>query len=735
MEGWTDEQMADIAAGNKETNIEGIGAKALRTALPDYFTKYWGTEIRKKTFQHYENIDLKDIILTIGSPDTAHQDPNSYCYNERSQLFKNMYLDIWNANGTVNDTNYFARYVSDLVKTYKNQVKFWEILDTPGWDIEGKNGWKPRNWQHNWWENTPDPCEIGIKAPVSHLVRMLRIAYEVIKKQDSTAFVVYSGAGFPSFLDAVCRSTDNPADGTPTPQYSYRGGAYFDAVLYNVFPHFDGSLAQYDAAVGGIVFRRNTDAAVLSIVKQRDSLQSVLSKYGYDNVNLPQKRFIIGEINVPRKSFGASMAFGSDEIQRNFVLKSYITSALNGILQMNLKNLSEETTYDAAQDASQVMGLYQKLPSTPFTRTLNVQGVAFKTINDILFGLKYDSLKTRQLNLPSTIKGGAFRSNSGKFTYALWAVSTGDLAEYGNAIYNFPNTFPSNLYKREWTFTQDRRITQVASQNVLLTTTPIFLSETNALETPPVAAFTSDTRKTCPPFTVHYENKSTDATNFLWSFDGGEPATSTQRNPSVIYRQSGQFNAVLEVNNPQGSHKNKKIEYVFADNPPRAGFEWRRDSGGFFIRFTNTTTNSYTMQWDFGDGFQDFSLHPTHRFTERKIYQVRLIAVNDCGRDTTYKYLDLRTNALTEPLINAFYAAPNPFNDALDIRFNIAKTGNLSLKLYNISGKLMENMLENTFYTEGVFEKNFKTDILQTGIYILQIQMNEQVFYKKLIKM
>ena len=48
------------------------------------------------------------------------------------------------------------------------------------------------------------------------------------------------------------------------------------------------------------------------------------------------------------------------------------------------------------------------------------------------------------------------------------------------------------------------------------------------------------------------------------------------------------------------------------------------------------------MIWDFGDATSDFTLNPTHRYTEKKLYAVRLIAVNDCGRDTIFKTVDLR---------------------------------------------------------------------------------------------
>jgi PKD repeat protein len=740
VEGWTDEQIADIAAGNKEKSVDGVGAKSFRTSLPEYFTKFWGVDIRKTAFQHFDNLDLRDLTLTIGSPDVTHRDPNFYCYNQQSQLFKNMYLDIWNANNSaVNDSNYYAKYVYDLVKMYKNQVKFWEIHDTPGWDVEGKNGWKPRNWQHNWWENQPDPCEVGIGAPVSHLVRMMRIAYEVIKREDSTAFVVYSGSGFTSFLDAVCRTTDNPADGpsTATPQYPLGGGAYFDAVLYNVFPHFDGSLAGYDQSVGRIVYKRNTDAAAASITRQRDSLQSVLKNYGYDGRQFPKKRFLIGEINVPRKAFDGAMGFGSEEIQRNFILKSYVTAAMNGLVQMNVKSVSEEADLLTAEDASQVMGLYQKLTSPPPTRSLNVQGVAFKTASEILFGLKFDSIRTRQLNIttPSVI-GAAFKSATGKYTYVLWATATGDLNENGSATFSFPTSLAINsLSKREWTFTQDKRVVAINSQNIPLTTTPIFLSENTAIETPPIAAFASDARKACPALTVKYENKSTDAQNYIWRFDGGEPATSTDRTPSVIYRKSGKYDVVLEVSNAAGVHKNRKTEYVNVAAAPKADFDWKRDSNNnLSVKFTSKATESFTMIWDFGDGIQDFTLNPTHIFATKKLYQIRLIAVNDCGRDTIFKTIDLRTTAVTDLSFYNFSVAPNPFSDGIDVQFSLTNTAAVSLNLYDLTGKLVKNWLQNEPNTEGVFNRHFFTTDLLPSVYLLQVRVGNDIFYRKIIK-
>lgn len=741
VQGWTDEQIADIAAGNREQpNLGtqgGIGAKSLRTSLPEYFTKFWGTSIRTRTFQHYQNLGLQDIVLTLGYPDAEHRDPNFYCYSEQSAFFKNMYTDIFDggANGTiVNDSNYFARYVFDLVKLYKNEVKFWEVWDTPGWDIEGKNGWKPRNWQHNWWQNNPDPCELGTKAPIQHLVRMMRIAYEVIKREDPSAFVVYSGSGFASFLDAVCRNTDNPSDGSATPQYPLGGGAYFDAVSYNVFPHFDGSLSAYDPAVGAIVNQRNSDAAISSITRQRDSLQSVLKNYGYDGVRSPNKKFIIGEINVPRKPLG-NLNFGSDEVQKNFIIKSYVAAATNGILQMNIKSISEESTLAEANDGSQVMGLYQKLTSTPYNRTPNIEGYAFKSTSEILFGQTYDSMRTRMLNLPPSVRGAAFKNSANKYTYVLWAKAIEDLSEWGQNTYSFPNTLSINrLYKREWSFCQDKKITTITAQNIPLSTTPIFLSEDTILMRPPIAAFGSDNRKTCPPLTVKFSENAADASSYLWRFDGGTPSISTDKNPSVVYRQGGKYDVVLEVRNAQGVHTNRKIEYVEVDSTPKANFIWKRADTSLIINFESLPTNSFTMIWDFGDGTSDFTLKPTHRYTQKKIYTVRLIAVNDCGRDTIYKIVDLSGTAIREPMqVADFQCFPNPFDDILNIQFYLNERSNISFELYDVSGKLVQILAQKAEYTEGGYQQSFYPKEIPKGVYFLKMTTDKQVLYNKVI--
>jgi hypothetical protein len=57
---------------------------------------------------------------------------------------------------------------------------------------------------------------------------------------------------------------------------------------------------------------------------------------------------------------------------------------------------------------------------------------------------------------------------------------------------------------------------------------------------------------------------SPDATSFLWTFEGGIPATSTAKNPPAItYNTSGAFNVTLKATNEWGDMTLAKIDYIY----------------------------------------------------------------------------------------------------------------------------------------------------------------------------
>lgn len=483
--GWTDEQLADIAIGNPEFASDGVGINTLRASLPEHFLEQWGYDIRVNTFDHYGQLGATENVVFIGSPSDAHRDPVQYCPGTPSESFANLYAPIWDEgqNGTpVNDNNYYALYLYRMVTRYHENVRFWEITNEPDYDYSG-NGWKDQNYEGNWFDNVPSPCDYAFHAPVTHYVRMLRISYEVIKSIDPDAYIAVGGLGYPSFLDLILRHTDNPDGGTATEEYPLYGGAYFDVLSFHSYPHINGSLRFWSNDLGGFVYERHSDRAVQGLIDHQVTFQTVLENYGYNGAEYPQKLWIITETNLPRKSFNY---FGSNEAQRNFACKALIKCQQHNILQLHTYQLGDRANEASASDEFHVMGMYKYLSSyEPYQQTINDIGIAYATTSNLLRNKRYDKTLTEQLNLQDNQDGAVFVGEEGtEQIIALWSKTQHDWSESAFTNYDLPQQFrtgPIEAYT--WDYSTTQNSITVNPDAISLTASPIFLSVKTVTDT------------------------------------------------------------------------------------------------------------------------------------------------------------------------------------------------------------------------------------------------------------
>jgi len=81
---------------------------------------------------------------------------------------------------------------------------------------------------------------------------------------------------------------------------------------------------------------------------------------------------------------------------------------------------------------------------------------------------------------------------------------------------------------------------------------------------PPVADFFMSIDQVCPGNTIHFYDRSTNLpTEWSWSFPGGSPAFSTEKNPSVTYNQEGVYDVTLTATNVNGSDEITLFGAVF----------------------------------------------------------------------------------------------------------------------------------------------------------------------------
>ena len=636
--GWTDDQLANLASGNVIENVSGAGIKSLRTYIGESFFIDQGYGVKKELFDHYENIDLRDNTFLLAFPSVQSRDPYFYCPEQQSAMFKDLYLEIWDngENGTpVNDDNPWALYVYETVKNYGPYIKYWEIYNSPDYDLTGDRGWLPPGEPGNWWENNPDPCEYELRAPIFYYVRSLRIAYEVIKYLDEDDYVTISGIAFPSFLDAVCRNTDNPINGSVSTPYPLKGGAYFDAVGYKTYPHFDGSTIYFDPGVGNFAYERHSDAAVSGIKRVKYEFQAVLAKYGYDGVLFPQKEFIISEANIPRRQL--SFYLGGEAPQINWTIKSWIESVRNDIRQLNFFRLAESNLSWLATDPFEVMGFYQVMNNVlPYDQTINNQGVALKTCSDFLFATDYNQQQTEAMQLPDGIDGAAFQDANGQFIYVIWSKTTTDMSEVSSANYSFPSNLNiDQLYRFSWDYSRTNDFQVIPSTDIELTGEPIFLTTGPSILTSPVAAFTADTIRACVGNYITFSSLAINQPqNWAWTFEGGIPNSHFgETPPPVLYETPGVFSVRLNVSNGAGEHTVTSSNLITIEAQPISDFEYSVD--GATVQFVNLSSFANDYEWCYGDGVCNSAESPAYLYYQNGEYVVTLTASNGCGSSST----------------------------------------------------------------------------------------------------
>lgn len=77
---------------------------------------------------------------------------------------------------------------------------------------------------------------------------------------------------------------------------------------------------------------------------------------------------------------------------------------------------------------------------------------------------------------------------------------------------------------------------------------------------------------------------------------------------------------------------------------------------------------------------------------------------------------------------------PNPFNPSTTIRYTVASEGMVSLKIYNLLGKEVANLI-NQHQSAGSYSVEFNASNLSSGIYFYELRNGSNVMSKKMILM
>ena len=318
--GWDDARMSNLS--------QRAGYDTQRKKLPEDYLDYWGYGIEKDDAKTNTKLGILDVVGYLATPTKGHSsnvsDNAELCYPA------NLYEPIFLGDGTVNPNNYWAYYVEQVVKNYKEYIKIWETWNEPDYTNN-------QNQVGNWETSPPNPSILPHwRGTIFQYIRLIRITYEVAKKIDPNCFVTAGGLGYPEFLDAILRYTDNPDEGKVTSDFPYKGGAYFDCDAYHQYPKY--GVTDLETKKG--YHEKGSDMLALKVVMLKRNHEYILKKYGFDGTHYPKKIFVNTETGVNSEKSGNNDV-GGDLVRRNWILKLALYSIQYDVKQTHLLNLAD----------------------------------------------------------------------------------------------------------------------------------------------------------------------------------------------------------------------------------------------------------------------------------------------------------------------------------------------------------------------------------------------------------
>ena len=237
----------------------------------------------------------------------------------------------------------------------------------------------------------------------------------------------------------------------------------------------------------------------------------------------------------------------------------------------------------------------------------------------------------------------------------------------------------------------------------------------------PLAVFSSPDSICRLDTLVFQATPSTNDATYSWGFGtAANPNSATGIGPhNVFYPTTGNKIVRLIVSNSFGD--DTMIHIMNVRPIPTANFTTIQN--GLTATFTNTSTNSTSYLWDFGDGMTSTETSPVHTYATPTTYQVSLFATNACRTHVKTAAVGLTgVDELAESI--GIRILPNPTEGDFVVELDSRITGNVQLLLFDAAGRQVSR--QETSVKQGTSLVAFENLNLPKGFYQLNILANKK---------
>lgn len=399
---WGDAEDSTLAAR--------AGCTSARVKLPETHLTTWGYDIEVGDMKTYASNGMTNHVAFLSTPTKDHSTMPGGEPDWKLEWYKpiGLYEPTFLPNGEINPKNPWAAYVFKTVSAYKDHVHVWQVWNEPDWTPD-------YNVTLTWDKQPPQAKDLPRwNGSIFEYVRMLRVTMEAARKADPTARIALGGLGYPSFLNAVLRYTDEPNAGAVTTDFPKKGGDYFDVLDYHYYPVFSPG---------------SSDVGVDGFVKLKGEMAAELSKAGVSG-----KAWNVTETGAPSEAVGK--ATGSPVYARSYLVKTMVRAQAEGIEGVDWFLLAN---VNKTNDSFARMGLYEPIENLAKVDDAKITptGTAYKTLSKTLGKARFDAGATAALGPQSgDVVAYAF-TGDGPRRVVAWARTKGT-DEAASGTVSFP---------------------------------------------------------------------------------------------------------------------------------------------------------------------------------------------------------------------------------------------------------------------------------------------------------
>ncbi len=276
--------------------------------------------------------------------------------------------------------------------------------------------------------------------------------------------------------------------------------------------------------------------------------------------------------------------------------------------------LSEPGTYTVQLDIVDVMGCRSSVTKTDYITVYGPTADFLVTANGVCTN--------------TTVVFNDLSKTDGTNTISKWIWSYGD----GTSDTLTAPPF-SHQYAQAGNFnTQLTVIDNIGCSHSVIRYSSVFISK-------PQVLFISPDSLSCEGKPVQFTNQSSGNT-LTWQWNFGDGTASAATTPSHTFSAEGDYTIKLKATDRYGcSDSLTKTAYIRIHNPKAlfAASKTEATCPPLVVDFTNQSTNSTRLRWDFGDGTSANVANPTHFYTYPGVYTAKLIVTGNGGCVDTFK--------------------------------------------------------------------------------------------------